>query len=205
MSRNCSVCANAECAKIDAELVAKKDSIRGIARKYGVSDDALSRHRPHVEKRLVRAAEAREQADDIALAVKVERITARVSGWLDKAEKKEDWRALPGLVRELRSLLELAGRISGELTTPSTNVQVNVAAQPAAPAHPGQDFAHESPEDIAELLESELSAELGAEKFAAVVRLLAAALPVETTAEQFPITSPAPVIIPPLIGYQGPK
>lgn len=62
MSPRCSVCSHPDIADLNAQLVEGGASLRGIARKYLLSEDALSRHRKnHLPKVAVReATEARE-------------------------------------------------------------------------------------------------------------------------------------------------
>ena len=63
MSRKCSVCQHPDRRDLDAQLVEGGASLRGIARKYLLSEDALSRHRKnHVPQAVSRGAEAKGAA-----------------------------------------------------------------------------------------------------------------------------------------------
>lgn len=58
MSRRCSVCQHPDIADINAQLVEGGRSIRGIARKYAISEDSLSRHKKrHLPAAVVQAAQ----------------------------------------------------------------------------------------------------------------------------------------------------
>lgn len=57
MSRKCAACAHPDRSAIDANLAEGGRSIRGIAQKYLVSEDSLSRHRRnHLPKSAIQAA-----------------------------------------------------------------------------------------------------------------------------------------------------
>lgn len=61
MSPRCSVCSHPDIADLNAQLVEGGASLRGIARKYLLSEDALSRHKKnHVPATVSRGAEAKE-------------------------------------------------------------------------------------------------------------------------------------------------
>lgn len=62
MARRCAVCAHPDVRAIDSVLVEGGRSLRGIARKYLVSEDSLSRHRKnHLPKAaILEATESRE-------------------------------------------------------------------------------------------------------------------------------------------------
>jgi hypothetical protein len=185
MSRNCSVCSNAEATKIDALLGENRDSIRVIAQRYNLSPDALQRHKGCIQKKLQRVVATKEQADVTTYKSRVERALNRVEKWIEKLDETDDYRAQTAYTRELRGLLEQYGHATGELTnTPA--VSINLGSQAAAPASPIEAFAHEPAADIAELLQSELLRELGPEKFGAVVALLAAQLPITVSGESVP-------------------
>lgn len=191
MSRNCSVCSNAEAAKIDAELCEKRDSIRVIAQRYALSPDALQRHRVHVEKKLARVAATKEQADVQTIETRLARALNRVEKWIEKLDQTNDYRAQSAHTRELRSLIELEAKLSGRLNS-NPLVQVNVGAPPAAGAHPSDSFEDLSPESIAEDIESSLSPA----KLEAVLALLTARQPITTTGTTVPSTAPQSITAP---------
>ena len=75
MSRPCSVCRHAERAAIDARL-ADGDSARGLAPQYGLSHDAIGRHRRHLQP----AGPAAGPVGPDPLAELVEHLRQRVPG-----------------------------------------------------------------------------------------------------------------------------
>lgn len=114
MPRPCTVCGHSSRNEIDGAILAR-ESFRGIARKYAISEDAVGRHREHVPKRLAKAAAAVDVAEGGRLLSKLARLEQRAEGLLTKAEKKGALVAGAALVRELRELLKVFGEISGEL------------------------------------------------------------------------------------------
>jgi hypothetical protein len=188
MSRTCTVCSNAEASKINAELCAKQDSNRVIAQRYNLSPDALQRHKKCIDKKLARVAEARDHAEVTTIESRVERALNRVEKWIGKLDETNDYRAQTAHTRELRGFLELHGRLTGKLN-PSPLVQVQVAAPAPAGQPSDQEFRDMPLEDLAELLSSEIPEQIGAERYAQLIRLLASQLPVNTTAESVPATT----------------
>lgn len=69
MSRSCSICKHQSRKAIDKALVLPGASIRGIARQFRVSDDALTRHVKggHIEQKVAKAQQAQDivEADDL--------------------------------------------------------------------------------------------------------------------------------------------
>ena len=123
MGRHCTICEHPERGAIDADVVAGNTSLNKIARRYGVSPDALRRHRVrHLSPALAAMREAEEAEREAALQQRIERLIERTERLLRAAE--EDGRAQAALaaVRELRSLLELLGKATGELREQPTVV-----------------------------------------------------------------------------------
>jgi len=74
MPQTCTVCKDRRCPEIDKVLTRPgRPSLRIIAKQYGITYSALNRHRPHVAKSLVKAAEAEKaaNADSVLAMIKV--------------------------------------------------------------------------------------------------------------------------------------
>jgi hypothetical protein len=129
LGRACAVCGHAERDEIDRRLVAG-EAYRDIARQFQLSKDSLARHRPrHLSPALVKVAAAREEARGEALLDQVQALIARGQRIADRAEQNgRDIQALAA-IRELRPLLELLGRLTGELKDRPA-VTVNVLTLP---------------------------------------------------------------------------
>jgi hypothetical protein len=129
MGRTCSVCAHPDAFFINEELVLHKQSNRAITRQFGLSKDAVARHREHIPRLLVQALEAEEasQADD--LLGQVRDLQRRTLAILDGAENDgaDERRTALAAIREARSNLELLGRLAGEL---QEGTQINLSLNP---------------------------------------------------------------------------
>ena len=129
MGRACSICDHAERDIIDAALVSG-DSYRDIGTAYGVTPSALSRHlRRHVSPALATLQAERVEQGAASLLDRVEALIERTERLLRAAEDEGRASAALAAVRELRALLELLGKASGELDT-RPQVTVNLLASP---------------------------------------------------------------------------
>jgi hypothetical protein len=112
--RRCSICCHDHVGAIDRALIAGRP-IRGIAKTFGVSEDAVGRHRAHLPKALLKAQDVAEtiRADDLL----AEATALQTKAWqlLHAAEAQDDPRTALAAVREVRGCLELLARLLGEL------------------------------------------------------------------------------------------
>ncbi len=124
MPRPCTICQHPDLAAINELLAAKSASYRAIGRQFNVGRDALSKHdKEHLPAHLTKAHRAEETADATGLLQKVEGLEIEARHLLGlakrKAEAKEagarELQAAAALLREVRSTLELLGKVSGEL------------------------------------------------------------------------------------------
>jgi hypothetical protein len=111
--RPCSTCADPRRLELD-EAIAAGESFRAIARRFApLSRDAIRRHRPHVGKALVKAAEARHDAEAETLLEKVERLEADARRLGEKAEAEGDLRAALVAVGKLLDVVKLMHELTG--------------------------------------------------------------------------------------------
>jgi len=94
MGRTCTVCTHAERHAIDQALVAVESPYRDIARQYGLSKDALLRHKAdHLLPEIVAAWQAERHGNGIELA-------DELRGWMTTISKLmracDDWLTDPG-------------------------------------------------------------------------------------------------------------
>lgn len=130
MARHCTICDHDERSAIDAELVSGRASMRDLAQKYCVSPHALGRHRDrHVSAALAAVQAERERDSAETLLDRVEGLIQRTERLLEAAEDAGRVSAALAAIKELRSLLELLGKASGELDT-RPQVTVNLLASP---------------------------------------------------------------------------
>jgi hypothetical protein len=111
MGRSCTVCSHEDTLAINEALVLEKKSNRRIAAQYGLSEQAVRRHKEHIPQLLVAAAEMQgiEQAED--LLDTMHGLHARTVAILNEAEDKQEIRTALGAIREVRGNLELLARL----------------------------------------------------------------------------------------------
>jgi len=128
--RTCTVCAHEEREAIDEALVLG-ESFRNIVKHRGLSITALHRHRrDHLSPTLVAVAQGRRESEAESLLDRVEDLYDRARRILEAAE--EDGRPAVGLsaIRELRGIVELLGKVTGELDDrPSTTINLLVSPE----------------------------------------------------------------------------
>ena len=126
--RKCTVCAHKKRETIDKELLAGR-SLRDIAERFGTSKAALHRHRSHVAEHVAQAHEAAEvcRADTLLDQVRAQRDRAeRLAGAAerilndaladgDRETALNAVRAGASAFREVRGVLELLGKVMGEI------------------------------------------------------------------------------------------
>jgi hypothetical protein len=103
--------------------------LRNIAEQFGTSPTALHRHKAHLPQHLTVAKEAAQAADADVLLDTVKQLfgdAQRLTALAEQAKQLDT--ALRG-IREMRGVLELMGRLSGELTQ-RTNIAIGVNAAP---------------------------------------------------------------------------
>ena len=63
MARTCTICAHPQREEIDQALVAGREALRDIARRFATSKDAVARHRAeHLPAVIAQARQQRDQA-----------------------------------------------------------------------------------------------------------------------------------------------
>ena len=129
MGRACTVCEHPDRDAIDAAITCG-DSCRAIGARFGVSASAVSRHSQGHLSAALAAMRTAEQDDRRAS------LLDRIEGLIDRAETlyhaaSEEGKASQALavLKELRGLLELLGKASGELNE-RPEVTINLLASP---------------------------------------------------------------------------
>jgi predicted RNase H-like nuclease (RuvC/YqgF family) len=122
--RTCSTCRRTDRERIDAAIVTGTP-LRAIARQFETSKDAVHRHSDHVVARVATAHEARETASATTLLAKAAELESKARHLLEKSEQRGQLGTSVAALRELRQIVELLARISGEL---ESGVTVNLFA-----------------------------------------------------------------------------
>ena len=130
VGRTCTVCSHPEREGIDGALVSGV-SYRDIAARWpGITPSSLSRHkRDHISPALAAVQAEREAAGAASLVDRVESLIVRCENLLTTAEQGGQVTAALAAVREMRGLLELFGKASGELNE-RPEVTINLLASP---------------------------------------------------------------------------
>jgi hypothetical protein len=117
MGRVCTICSHAQRYEIEELLATRQSTYRGIARTYGVSEDAVSRHvsSRHVSQLISLAADAERAARADTLLDRIEALQRRIEEFLSRVEHTDNYSATLGAFREMRSSLELIGEVTKSL------------------------------------------------------------------------------------------
>jgi IS30 family transposase len=88
----CTICQNPKRKEIEKALVSVGATIRGIARQFAVSEDALSRHVKggHIKSKIEKAAVAQEKADADDFITYLEQRRTRFKEMAREARDKSD-------------------------------------------------------------------------------------------------------------------
>jgi hypothetical protein len=115
MPQPCTICVHEEHDAIDRALIGGT-GFRDLARQYGVSRDAIARHRSrHLTENLAGAQDAKTVASATDLLTELRLLRVRANGYMLKAEKTGDIRTALAAIREARATLELLAELEGEL------------------------------------------------------------------------------------------
>lgn len=129
MPQVCSVCKSPEKLAVENAIL-RRVPLSRIAEQTKLSVYAMQRHKGHMAKNIVRAApyEAGEALQAVSLLDRVSGLISEIREIAEKAKKDKSWNCALAALRELRSCIELLGKLSGELQaqTPGPKVQVGV-------------------------------------------------------------------------------
>ena len=132
MGRVCTICSHEQRFAIEELLATRQSTYRGIARKYGVSEDAVSRHvkAGHVSQLLALAADAERAAQADTLLDRIEDLHSRTMTILEAVEGTDAHGTALAAIREARRNLELVGEVTRELDRAGTvNLELTVEWQ----------------------------------------------------------------------------
>jgi hypothetical protein len=126
MPQPCKACHHAERAAIDRDLVAGFNFAE-VGRRYGLRRNGVARHfRNHLPKELTRAHGVEVAVEADSLMARMEQLIAKAERIGERAEAVGDGRLALQSVRELRGVLELLARVSGELKKTTVHQHISV-------------------------------------------------------------------------------
>jgi len=129
VARTCTVCSHPKLLNIDRQLL-RGDTLKNIAHRFHLSEDAVGRHRRHMRTAMLKAEAAAEKTDLIygqTLIDEVKAIKADAERLQLEAEGRRDIRGALQAIRERVSIVELQAKLMGEIQTGNRSVTVNVA------------------------------------------------------------------------------
>ncbi len=133
MGATCTICAHPEREGIDRDIVAGI-SQRTIARRWCVSRDAVQRHAVRHLSPALAAMQAEHEVEAAAtLLRRTEHLIERTERLLQAAEQDGKVSAALAAVAQLRGLLELLGKVTGELKDQPV-VSINLLQHPEGQA-----------------------------------------------------------------------
>ena len=120
----CSICSSPHRDAVDRALIDGQMSMREIAARWGFSRAAVQRHHAnHLPAALVRAKDIKEEIRADGLLGQVKSLRDRADAILKRAETSGDAGTALRAIRELRGVLDLYGKVAGEITEgPTINV-----------------------------------------------------------------------------------
>ena len=111
------------------KLLLRGEQLKSVARRYSVSEDALGRHRKHMQIVMAKAAASVEQKDvayGSALLAEIARIRADAERLQIESERRQDVRGALRAIHERLAVVELEAKLSGQIDTSQKNVTINV-------------------------------------------------------------------------------
>lgn len=124
----CGGCIHPDRSDLDHDIALKAESYEAIGRRHNLHKDAVRRHSAHVSKALAKVLA--EEAGPRRAVDQLDKLFTRVEAVLSKAENGNNGTLAITAAKELRALVELHARITGELDE-STKVQVlNLSTSP---------------------------------------------------------------------------
>jgi transposase-like protein len=120
------VCDHPERHSVDEALVSDAP-YRSVAKRYGLSESSVYRHKSeHLPAHLLKAREAEEAARADDLLEQVRDLQGHALNILNRAEKAGDLRTALAAISQARGNLELLGKLAGELDErPVVNLNVS--------------------------------------------------------------------------------
>ena len=128
MPQACKICTHAKHSEINDVLMRGEESLSALARRFGVSQDSLSRHRAnHLVKAAVPFPEPQDVKRDGDLVEQVQDLQRKTLEILKQAEQVGNQRTMLLAVEQSRRNLELQAKLLGELKSGKT---VNILVLP---------------------------------------------------------------------------
>lgn len=112
------------------KLLLRGEQLNAVARRFSVSEDALGRHKKHMQLVIAKAAALVEQKDvayGSSLLAEVARIRSDAEHLQVESERRQDVRGALRAIHERLAVVELEAKLSGQIE-PQKNLTINVQA-----------------------------------------------------------------------------
>lgn len=126
----CQICEHTDRVEIDSAMVSNPNRNQAVGERWGIQKDAVRRHRQHLSPALKAAVTRRESAGPRKALDRLEELHSRSLAILDAAEAGGQASLALNAVRELRGLVELLAKLTGELDERPTVQVLNVQSSP---------------------------------------------------------------------------
>lgn len=111
------------------KLLLRGEPLKAVARRHSVSEDAVGRHKKHMQFAIAKAAAVVEQknlAYGSALLAEIGRIRVDAERLQIKSERRQDVRGALRAIHERLAIVELEAKLSGQIETGQKNVTINL-------------------------------------------------------------------------------
>jgi hypothetical protein len=128
LARTCTICTHHRRDGMD-KLLLCGEQLKAVARRYSVSEDALGRHKRHMQLVIAKAAALVDQKDvayGSALLAEIARIRADAERLQLESERRQDVRGALRAIHERLAVVELEAKLSGQIDASHRNVTINV-------------------------------------------------------------------------------
>jgi hypothetical protein len=154
--KSCTICTSSQRSVIEKDMLT--DSLREVARRHKTSKDIVHRHRKHMQITTTAAAEARGPEHGEEVLAQLKELNSRARALVAQAEAAGDARTALLGIRELKGLLELQAKLTGQLEIKSQHNSLHLHLSPERAAAIAQTYlmrhsmAEMSPAEPGEIL-----------------------------------------------------
>jgi hypothetical protein len=130
LARTCTICTHDRRDSMD-KLLLRGEQLNSVARRFNVSEDAVGRHKRHMQLVIAKAAALVEQKDvayGSALMAEIGRIRADAERLQLESERRQDLRGALRAIHERLAVVELEAKLNGQIETSQKNVTIKVQA-----------------------------------------------------------------------------
>jgi len=129
MANKCSICSRDDCQQITEDILSGV-TYREISEKYGCSLGAIHRHKQHSVVQPVPVLSEIDVTNQMQVMVRIAELNKRADQIYKASVKNDDRLNALRALKELRGILELYSKLTGELSTQAIHQHLHVTASP---------------------------------------------------------------------------